>query len=280
MAVTHLRVQLELKMGSEGWSETYYHAGSDPKAFQSQAISLARERQKILAAVAKIHHIRISAAMPGARAYRFPLLNPNGGLAGSSTRDVGAITLTVGCYTSDNAFRKIGLHGFPDITTAFDTDGNLNVGMPAGVPTFFAYLVAQAYEIRHRKKPFNDLSLVGIKNITVTNGLVMFETVTTGLSPKDKVLVRSAKGYKVGQFNGVWVVKDIVVGPPAGFTAQTKRLVDDQFFYSGNTATWTGGGTDAVDFLPMTAFDDFCERGTRKVGRPTDVPRGRRSSRR
>lgn len=276
MPVTYLKVQLEFRISGEGFSEIYYHSGSDPKGFKASASALVEERKKLLVAVGTIHHVRVSGAQPGARAYRFPVFNGGGVVASTKTRDVGAVTGTVGLYGNNGAFRKLQLHGLPDDYHTFDTAGNPNPALGADLSNYLTYLQTNAYAIKHTIVSANDAANAVVNDITVAAGVVTFKVNPAGLAVGKKVRISGPKGTRVRQFRGTWTVGALLAD---GFTSRTTRSIDTNFFYIPGTAKMRAGEPDAWNYEPITGFDDFEIAGSRRVGRPTDSPRGRRSNR-
>lgn len=282
MAVEHLKVQLEFRMGPDGWSEIIYMAGSDPRATtaSSKAIGLARERLKLLASAGVIHHIRISPANEQTiRSYRFPLIAGAGGDA--RARDVGGVTVTVGLYGQNSAFRTIKLHGVPDVGNFFDISGVYSSGLGGDLRSYVQYLVANEFEIKHRVQGAKLVTLAHVTDITYVSPNVFLEMPTAGFAANDKITVSGAKGVNVRQFNKNWTVKSVEVGPPAGLKLSASSGVSLPFSYTGGTAVVRINNiATAYSFSKITSFDDFVQPGTRKTGRPTDEHRGRVSGRR
>lgn len=281
MATVNLRVQLEFRMGADGWSELYWHAGTSPKSFALNAADLVTERKKCLVNDAVIHHVRISAAQPGAHSYRFPVPNGSGALPNSYLRDVGPVTTTVGVYSTSGSFRKLQLHGLPDTDHAYDDNGVPSVTLSGNVATFLAYLKAQSYQIRSVSAKAGDLANKKIADIAVAGtGVVTFTVDATGLVGGQKVRVSGARGSKAKQFNGVWTVGTTLTPITNGFTAVTNRIIDPNFFYVTNSAVIRNNAPESYQFFSIDDWDAYEYPGTRRTGRPTDSPRGRRSSQR
>lgn len=274
MAVEHLRVQMEMTLGSEGFSEVIYHSGSSPKSFAENARLLATERKKILVNVGKLHHIRVSGATPGARAYRLAVLNPAGAI--SSRRDVGSVTTTVGVYAENGSFRKMQLRGLPDSDHRFDALGNADISLSKGVETYLRFLISAGYEIRHKTKTANDETLKTISGITVVNGVVTFSVDATGFVAGDKIIVSGCKGAKANQFNGTWSVGQLLDPITTGFKAATRRLIDPGFIYVAGSGRIRSGKPEGWGYSPIKEYDETAQDGTKKTGRPTDSHRGRR----
>lgn len=278
MAVEQLKVQLEIRMGADGWGEDYYAAGTVPKAFAAAAQSLADERKKMLVKTATIHHCRISAAQPGGRSYRFPVVNGAGSRPTVQHRDFGNVAVNIGAYGEGGAFRKLCFRGFPDDTIVYDANGVADTTLPNLLPTFLAYLKAQQYLIRHIARAPNDLANIVIKDIGSVDGSVTFTCNATGLAESQHIKISSCKGHKASQFNGVWIVGELLNPVTLGFKAGTKRLVDANFFYVKSTGRIRNVEAAGYTFQKMVDFDAFITPGARKTGRPTDEHRGRRSS--
>ena len=139
MAVTNLKVQLEFRMGPDGWSEQYFTTGSSPIGAKALAMELVNKRRGCLVTVATIHHVRISPANEQTiRSYRFPV--PNGTGTTPARRDMGSATCVVGVYTESGHFRALKLHGSPDATIAYDADGNPSSALTSLIKTFMDYL--------------------------------------------------------------------------------------------------------------------------------------------
>jgi hypothetical protein len=264
-------------MGPDGWSEIHYRDGSTPKASQDTAQALVNERVKLLVSVGQIHHVRISGTTPGSRSYRFIPTGGQGGRVASKVRDVGAVTQTIGLYSAAGFFRKLAMHGFPDISSEFDAAGTQDVSIKSGVATFLTYLKTNGYQIRHITTPAADPALLPVSNIAVANGIVTFTTAAPGLAVGQKVRISSCKGLRVSQFNGVWTVAGLVAGPPAGFTATTKRGIDPDFIYTLSTGKVRDASPASYSYPTIDSWDTYMQASTRKTGRPTDEHRGRRS---
>lgn len=280
MPVTTLRIQQEFRMGPDGWSEIIWHAGSSPKEFKTEAEALVRERLKCLVAVGSVHHVRVSGMQPGAKSYRFPITNGQGGVVPSKKRDVGPVTTTVGLYGANGAYRKLMLHGLPDSDHRFNEAGIYDSGLSGAVETYIRYLKTNGYGIRTSTKAVNDATLKEIEDITALGNVVTFKMDATGLAKGQKVRINSAKGFFASQFNGVWTVKTILDPVTNGFTATASRGVVPGFFYVGGTAKVRNGNVEGYAFEPIDSWDTYEGVGSRKTGRPTDLPRGRRSNRR
>lgn len=280
MAVENLKVQLEFRMGEANWSEIYYRSGSDPKGGRDPAIAMARERLKLCVPVAAIHHIRISAAQPGGRSYRFPLVAGSGTVSGPDRRDVGPVTNTVGVYSASGVFRKLKFHGYPDNAITFDPAGVPDTALGGATANFLGFLKANGWQIRHIATPAREATKKIWTIAVAANGTVTFGCDTTGLALGQKVRVSSCQGYHAGQFNGVWTVSGPNPLSPVSFTASSKRYIDPNFFYVGSSGSIRDGSPAGYIYLPIDDWDLYQSPGTRKVGRPTDSPRGRQSSRR
>lgn len=279
MAVENLKVQMEFTMGGEGWSEILYHAGASPIGFAAAAAALVEERKKMLVAVAQIHHVRISAAQPGARSFRFRVSNGAGAVSASLARDVGNVTSTVGVYGELGAYRKLQFHGRPDDAHVYMASGAINAALTGATTAYLNYLVANNYQIRHQTVAANDPVNKSIQDITVDDGVVTFVVDTTGLSERDKIRVSGVKGFNARQFNGVWTIGSKVVGPPTAFTSATTRLIDPNYFYLARSGVIRLANPSAFSYQRITGYDAFEDYSTRKTGRPSNSPRGRRSTR-
>lgn len=276
MAVNNLRVTMEFEMNSEGWSETLYHEGSSPIAFSAAAKALVVERQKVLINVATIHHVRISGAQPGARSYRAVITNGSGAIGADSRRDVGPVTTNVGLYGATGAYRKLQLHGLPDHWHNYTSTGSLSGAMVGALTTYLGYLASSGYQIRHESVMASEPTLPKIKNITVAGGEVTFIVPNDDLEEGDKVKVSGVKGFNAKQFNGVWTVGELVAGENPGFKATTTRLIDTNFFYLLNSGRLRDASPAAYSYQTIAAWDETDSNGTRRTGRPTNSPRGRR----
>jgi hypothetical protein len=274
-----LKVQMEFRMNGDGWSEHLYHGGDGPKAFAVLGQALCNERKKSLVNVATIHHCRISKVGGGARSYRFPVASGSGMI--TLTRDVGPVTRTMGLYGDSGAYRLYKFHGRPDDTTQYDINGNLSTGVPALLDDFVQYLITNSYQIRHITQAANDDTLVNVASVAVAGPTVTFVLAGSIPDGTKKVVISGMKGYGVRQFNAVWTVANLTtVAGVSTFTTSTTRPLDTRFNYVANTGKIRVGGSGAFGFQNIADRDAFCGAGTRKTGRPTDEPRGRRSLRR
>jgi len=270
---------MEFRMNGDGWSEHVYHGGTGPKAFAVLGQALCNERKKSLVNVAVIHHCRISLVGGGARSYRFPVASGGGMI--TLPRDVGPVTRTLGIYGDAGAYRLYKFHGRPDDTTQFDNQGVLSTAVPALIDDFVQYMITNGYQIRHVSQAASDDTLVTVKDVTMNGATVTFVMNGTVPDGTKKILISGMKGYGVRQFNGVWTVATLVTaGGVTTITTTTTRPLDTRFNYVGNTGKLRVSGTGAFSFQNMADRDAFCGAGTRKTGRPTDEPRGRRSLRR
>lgn len=275
-----LKVQLEFRLAGPGFSEIYYVAGSDPKGYAGSAMDLVRERQKMMVRVAIIHHVRISAAQPGGKSYRFPVISGAGALAPVNARDVAAVTSTVNVYTTSGIRRTLKFHALPDDLTVFNVDGSESSALDPRVANFIDTALLGKYAIKAQAIPAK-LATRRIADITVAEkGDVSFQCDTVGLLEGQHIRVSSCQGWKANQFHGVWRVGKIIAGPPTSIVCGTRRPIDPNYFYSKATGTIRDAETSGFNFLPMASRDNFQVASTRKVGRPTDAPRGRSSNRR
>jgi len=275
--VASVKIQLEFRMGGDGWSEIYYHGGSAPRDSKGVAQALVTERVKILCAVGVIHHVRISGTTPGSRSYRFPPTGATGGRVASKTRDAGAVTTTVGMYSADGVYRKLALRGMPDDGHNWNEAGQESTTIPGMTQTFLNYLKDQQFQIRHIVLPATDEGLSPIKDVSVAAGIVTFTTDSLIPVVGKKVKISGMKGLKASQFNGVWTVGSVAAGPPMTFSALTKRLIDPNFFYIKGTGRIRSAEPAAYTYVTINSFDDYDTTSTHKTGRPTDSHRGRRS---
>jgi hypothetical protein len=274
MAVTNLKIQMEFSIQQNGWSEFLYHAGASPVGFKASAALLVSERLKCLVQGARCHHVRISGATPGQRSYRFPPSFQSGSIP--SAPDVPAVTSTIGLYTAEGSFRKLLLHGLPDAAHVYTVSGQPELGLGSLTRAYLQFLVANGYQIRTKTLPANDPALKTITNITVAaNSVVTFTVDATGYSTGNKVIVSGCKGANAGQFNGVWTIVS-VANDLSSFTATTTRRITTTFIYNGGTGKIRNGGSSGYAFQNITDFDEIWESSTRKVGRPSNSPRGRR----
>jgi hypothetical protein len=274
-----LKVQMEFRMQADGWSEHIYHAGDAPKAFAPTAQLLCDARVKCLVSAATIHHCRISLVGGGARSYRFPVQGGNG--FRSERRDVGAVTVTCGLYTAGGGYRTYKLHGCPDDDTRFLPNNNPATVLDTDRETYFAYLIAQQYQIRHVALSASDANLMTVKDVSVAGPVVTF--VIKGVLPDTtkKVIISGMKGYGVRQFNGVWTIATYAAtATETTITAGTTRTLDTRIQYVSNTGKVRIMGATTYAHQNITEADDFEGFSTRKTGRPTDEHRGRASSRR
>jgi hypothetical protein len=271
---------MEFRMGADGWSEILYMAGSDPRAagITSKALSLVRERLKILVTVGRIHHVRISPANEQSiRSYRFPVVNPAGAVAG--LRDVGGVTITYGLYGGAGSFRVYKLHGCLDAAANYDANGDLSTAMNAGRQAYMAYLIAQEFEIRHRAVGAKDLANVGITDILQVAAPsldVKFVMPTAGFAVNQKITVSGCRGVNVAQFNRNWTVKSIDAVAPVGLVCTPFKGISTPYNYIGGTGKVRSNTLGAAyTYQKIGAFDQFEGASTRKTGRPTDEHRGR-----
>lgn len=277
MAVTQLKVQLEFRMGPDGWSEIVYHPGSSPKAFLPDAQALVNERKKGLSRVGNIHHVRISGAQPGARSFRFAVVNGAGGMPATAFRDAGMVTTNVDVYGATAAYRKLQLHGYPDVDHRYDTNGLPDLGLHPTILAYLTFLKTNGYTIRHTIAAAGDAANKVVTDITVDNGIVTFVVDTTGLNVGDKVRISGVKGFNMAQFRGTWTVGEKVAGPPTSFKSFTTRTISENFFYVKGSGRLRGGEADDYTFEPIDTWGPTEEIGSRRTGRPTDEHRGRRS---
>lgn len=275
MPVENLKFQLEFRMNSEGWSEVYYKAGSDPKAAKPDAVALVNERKKFLAPVGVIHHVRISAAQPGGRSFRFTVANGAGG-ASALPRDVRNVTTTVQAWGATAGSRVFKFHGRQDDAIVFNDDGTAQAAIPAVIDTFMAYLVTQQYQIRTNTLAANDPALPKVTDIDVAAGEVTFYGTFPGTTVGEKIRISGVKGFKTAQFNRVWTVSEVVAGPPAGIKCQTTALLDPTFLLVKGSGRLREANFGDYTFVTISDYADTVAFSTRKVGRPTDSPRGRR----
>ena len=274
-----LKVQMEFRMTGDGWSEHIYHGGDGPKAFAVLGQALCNERKKSLVNVATIHHCRISKVGGGARSYRFPVDHGQGMIP--LPRDVGPVTRTMGLYGDSGAYRLYKFHGRPDETTQYDAAGNPSTAVPEFMDDFVQYLITNSYQIRHITQAANDDSLVNVASVTINGATVTFVLAGSIPDGTKKVTISGMKGYGVRQFNYTWTVANLTtVAGVSTFTTSTTRPLDTRFNYVANTGKIRVGGTGAYTFQNIADRDAFSGIGTRKTGRPTDGPRGRRSLRR
>jgi hypothetical protein len=275
VVVEYCRHQLEFRMGSDGWSESYYHGGAVPKAEKPVADQLVIERKKFLVSVAQIHHVRISAATPGGRSYRFPVFSGFGGV--NSPRDAGVVTSNIGGYGDLGAYRTFQFHGVKDASHIWDDQGAPNVAITPFIQPFLDYLRLNGWKIRHVPAAANDVTLAKITGIAVALGVVTFTVPHGGLDSGDKVIVSGCKGFNVSQFNGTWTVGNPDPVPAGSFLSTTTRGIDPQFFYLAGSGKIRLANPSNYSFQQIASWDDFETVGSRRTGRPTDSHRGRRS---
>jgi hypothetical protein len=272
-----VKIQLEFRLGADGWSEIYYHDGGTPKASQSTGQALVDERVKLLVALGTIHHVRISGTAPGSRSYRFPPIGGGGGRPAAKVRDVGAVTHTVGLYTANGVFRKLILHGFPDEASFYLPDGSAATAMGDLTRDFLQFLKTNNYQIRHLTVAANDDGNPEISAITAAGADVTFAGTFPGIAAKQKVRVSGCKGFGAAQFNGVWTVGSLVTGPPAGIKCNRAKGFNANFQYVASSGKLRSAQPAAYSYPIIDSWDPFVGQSVRKVGRPTDSPRGRRS---
>jgi len=274
-----LKVQMEFRMGGDGWSEHFYHGGTGPRAFALLGQALCNERKKGLVNVAVIHHCRISQVGGAARSYRFPVTAGTG--MQTLPRDVGPVTRTIGLYGDGGAYRLYKMHGRQDETTSYNAAGVLDTSVPGTMADFADYLATAGYQIRHISQAASDDTLVNVADVTVNGATITFVLNGSLLAGTKKVIVSGMKGYGVRQFNGVWTLASLVTaGGISTFTSTTTRPIDTRFNYVGNTGKIRVLGATTYAYQNIESHDGFAGAGTRKTGRPTDEPRGRRSLRR
>ncbi len=141
-----LKIQMEFRMGGDGWSEILYADGTVAKDFQNTAVSLISERIKCLSNQALIHHCRVSVVGGATSSFRFPVVVGTGSWA--ARRDVGPTTCNVNCYTSNGLRRQIQLHGVPDVGKQYDADGVLIFTLDGKIDTYLTFLATANYQIR------------------------------------------------------------------------------------------------------------------------------------
>lgn len=276
-----LKVQMEFRMGHDGWSEIVYATGDSPKAFKAAAQLLVAARIKCLVKVADIHHVRISRVGGGSRSYRFPPNPSRGKLASAIKRDVGGVTIVVGCYGEDNAYRSYKLHGCPDTSAVYTEDGDPGTALGDDRKGYLTFLVENQYLIRHVLEPATLDTLPTVHDVSINNNIVTFVLTGSVANGTKKIIVSGMKGFGVRQFNGPWTVASLTTtGGNTTITAGTTRSLDPRINYVPDTGRVRIGGTAAFSGKKYLDFDDFEVYSTRKTGRPTDEHPGRRSSRR
>ncbi len=283
MGVNNLKVQLEFRMGGDGWSEQFYCSGSSPIGAKALGHELANKRSFALVKTARIHHVRISPANEQTvRSYRFPEANNAGAI--DKLRDMGSATIVVGIFTETGHYRALKLHGCPDAAIAYYDDGSAKTTLTSEVKAFLDYLApgvaGSPWQIKARAKTAADATNVAIVDITMSGTDVLLQCATAGFAAKDKITVSGCKGYNVRQFNKNWRVKAVVAGPPAGLLCTPAFQVSPGFFYVGASGVIRSNQGAGFSYLPMFSHDDFMTFSERKTGRPTDEHRGRVSSRR
>jgi hypothetical protein len=168
----------------------------------------------------------------------------------------------------------------PDGNHSYDAAGNPNIALSPTVLAYLTFLKTAGYTIRHTIDAANDEDNAVINDISVDAGIVTFTMNTAGLVVGQKVRVSGVKGYNVSQFSGTWTVGELVAGPPLAFKSFTTRTISENFFYVKSSGQLRSGQSDAFTFEAIDSWDVTEENGSRRTGRPTDSPRGRRSSQR
>lgn len=286
MAVSYLKVQMEFRMGSDGWSEHIYMAGSTPRSAVVKANELVTQRRKILANVGYIHHVRISPANEKTiRSYRFPVLNGQG--QSTAARDVANVTRTCGLYGAAGERRTYFTHGRVDDANTFDAAGVADTSFTTAGKDWWDYLAGIGYPgdsngwmLRHRVQGAKDLTLKTVADIQVVGNYVVFYLDTTALSNGDQITISGADGFHASQFNGTWKVAGKNVVAANTIKVSTRRFIDPRFYYIPESGKIRAGGAAGFTYVLITSHDAFEQPGTRKTGRPSDEHRGRQSGRR
>jgi hypothetical protein len=278
MASTGTRYELQFKMGP-GWSEIFYTQESgSPRSLIATGQALAAARLKCLVAAATLHHVRISSVGVSTPSYNFPIFPSRGGLI--QNNDVPGVTSNYGIYSATGQRRTLQLHGLPDSDHVYDAAGDASITLAGYEITFLSYLVSRGFCIRSVAVRANTLTPLKIANITIAGPVQTVTVDTTGLVVGQKVRISGAQGFKSRQWNAVVKVASLIAGPPTQFTFGTKRLIDPNATYVTGSAQLRNADIAGFNFLPITVYDNFSANGTRRVGRPTDLPRGKQSLKR
>lgn len=272
------RFQLEMKMGV-GWSEIYYTLDTgSPKALVGKGQLLVNERVKSLVSSGSIHHVRISAVGDGSPSYRFPPVGGRGAVV--DFQDVPLVTTNVGIYSAGGFRRTLQLHGLPDAAHNYDIAGIPNSVLRPSVDTFCTFLQTNGYCIKLVTERASAHAGEIISNIVTAGPLTTVNVDATGLVAGDKVRISGAVGYKARQWNGVFKILQTLTPITNGFTFNTRKLMDSSATYIGNSAQLREADIADYTYAPMTDHDAFESNGSRRTGRPTDLPRGKQSIKR
>lgn len=271
------RVTLFFEYFRNGWSETYYRTAADSLTALTESGILVTRRRSMLNRESSVKYVRVS-NVDSQRDARFRALQgvTGRGTAGQGRRAFDEVAseevydaVNLRLFATDQAWRSLLIRGLP--TEAFDEDGRLK---PASqfitASDDFLTLLTQSYSIR--KFGYSDaveLTAVGIvtrKLATISTGAAI-----PGVAVGSIVNIRGADG--VSNLNGNWRIQ-----PPVG--ASPYRVYAKQLNQLGSYTGSSGLVRRIIFTYPAITHGVIVGNSSRKTGRPSYLPRGKRSVRR
>lgn len=276
MAYQNLRYTLYFRLGGDGWSESYYKAGTDINGtgVMADIQALCAKRQSIMIPSAKLHHYRVSAVEEKRKSVLRNRIGPAGTWADRGPRDYAGVGLYVDWQSAGGPHREQCLRGLPDSSVVYDADGDEMLGISTTLEAYLNYIRDNGYALRVLNQHAADPGLTPITAMdTVANTLVVTAAGLT-VSNGDSVLISNARGYKTKGIGGRWSVLSYV---GSVLTLKSARSVDEAFALDTvpNLRVLVHNQVAAYTFADISAWDNV-RAGTRRVGRPSDSHRGRR----
>jgi hypothetical protein len=178
-------------------------------------------------------------------------------------------------FTGGNHISRPFIHGMPDswLESTNGINFTLTADARAAVNAYLVFLIAQGvWQVRGFATALTpDTST--IKGIAFVAGAPVFTLNGAAPAPNATIKVTGCKGYRANQYNGSWKVVS-VTGQDC--TVASNKPLDPTAIYAPNTGKWrtsTGGNWE----YPAITTGTILKAGSKKIGRPSFAPRGRRS---
>lgn len=240
-----------------GWTESWYTSGVDP--LQSQFLNLCQFRAALLPSSAAIVGQRYQRVDPVGQSVTGSTTYPGG--IGLDT-DVPQMGLLISCRSNLLNIRKFILRGIPDgqVTFGAFTPSTFYRGL---LLDFFDRLTAASWQFQGRDKTFQRFKLASVSTVA---GITKLTTVDAANWLVGQTLAISGARLT----SGLTVSKKVIVG-----------TVADPFTYEiqgwGLDDTMGGSAVRYSLVFPVVTAVDVSRATVRKVGRPSNGYRGRRS---
>lgn len=276
MAYSTLKYTMYFRLGGDGWSESYYKAGSDISGagVLGDIQTLCDKRQSILVPAAKLHHYRVSAVEEKRKSILRNRISPAGTWTTRGPRDYAGVGLYVDWQTAAGPHREQCLRGLPDSSVVYDDDGDELLGISATLQAYLDYIRDNGYLLRVLTQHAADLGLTPVTALDAAGNTLVLTAAGLTVSPGDVVLISNARGYKVKGIRGRWTV---VSYSGAVLTLKSSREIDPNFALDTvpNIRVVVHNQSANYSMADISSWDNV-RAGTRRVGRPSDSHRGRR----